>query len=81
VNSANHVTLRGRTYRPLRRPDGGGTVDLDSDEDHHRPDDDPDPEKQPAETAQEPRHELRTTPTTSTPGRPGDRSLARRTRG
>ena len=25
VNSAHHVTFRGRTYRPLRRPDGGGT--------------------------------------------------------
>ena len=25
VNSAHHVIFRGRTYRPLRRPDGGGT--------------------------------------------------------
>jgi DNA replication protein DnaC len=24
VNSAHHVVFRGRTYRPLRRPDGGG---------------------------------------------------------
>ena len=24
VNSAHHVLFRGRTYRPLRRPDGGG---------------------------------------------------------
>ena len=24
VNSAHHVIFRGRTYRPLRRPDGGG---------------------------------------------------------
>jgi IstB-like ATP binding protein len=30
VNSAHHVVLRGRTYRPLRRPDGGGvTADID----------------------------------------------------
>ena len=27
VNSAHHVVLRGRTYRPLRRPDGGGIAD------------------------------------------------------
>jgi DNA replication protein DnaC len=25
VNSAHHVIFRGRTYRPLRRPDGGGS--------------------------------------------------------
>ncbi|PZR84122.1 MAG: ATP-binding protein [Candidatus Aeolococcus gillhamiae] len=33
VNSAHHVILRGRTYRPLRRPDGGGSsVSDDEDE-------------------------------------------------
>ena len=26
VNSAHHVVFRGRTYRPLRRPDGGGVA-------------------------------------------------------
>jgi DNA replication protein DnaC len=29
VNSAHHVILRGRSYRPFRRPDGGGTLALD----------------------------------------------------
>jgi len=80
VNSAHHVTLRGRTYRPLRRPDGGGMVGLENDDEPNGPNDDPDPEKQPAETAQEPRHELRTTPTTSTPRLASERSPARRTR-
>ncbi len=33
VNSAHHVTLRGRTYRPLQRPDGGGSsASTDDDE-------------------------------------------------
>ena len=26
VNSAHHVIFRGRTYRPLRRPDGAGVA-------------------------------------------------------
>ena len=33
VNSAHHVVFRGRTYRPLRRPDGGpNPADLDAEE-------------------------------------------------
>ena len=34
VNSAHHVTFRGRTYRPLRRPDVGeiATDDVDNDD-------------------------------------------------
>jgi DNA replication protein DnaC len=34
VNSSHHVTFRGRTYRPLRRPDGGdlGRMGLDDEE-------------------------------------------------
>jgi hypothetical protein len=31
VNSAHHVVFRGRTYRPLRRPDGGATAFADPD--------------------------------------------------
>lgn len=31
VNSAHHVIFRGRTYRPLRRPDGGGADLADDD--------------------------------------------------
>jgi hypothetical protein len=81
VHSAHHVTLRGRTYRPLRRPDGGGMVNLENDEEHNRPDDDRDPGTHAAETAQEPRNELCMTPSTSTPNLPGERSPARRTRG
>ncbi|MGA9775701.1 MAG: IS21-like element helper ATPase IstB [Candidatus Dormiibacterota bacterium] len=81
VNSAHHVTLRGRTYRPLRRPDGGGMVSLENDADRNQPDDDSDPDQQAADTAQGPRNELRRTPTTSTPGSPRGRPLARRTRG
>jgi hypothetical protein len=37
VNSAHHVVLRGRTYRPLRRPDGGGMVALENDDDRSEP--------------------------------------------
>lgn len=81
VNSAHHVTLRGRTYRPLRRPDGGGMVGLENDDEPNGPNDDPDLEKHPAETAQEPRNELPATPTTSAPTPQGGRSMARRTRG
>ena len=33
VNSAHHVTFRGRTYRPLRRPDGGGQAVDQADDD------------------------------------------------
>ena len=33
VNSAHHVILRGRSYRPFRRPDGGGYPDLDDPDD------------------------------------------------
>ena len=80
VNSAHHVTLRGRTYRPLRRPDGGGMVGLENDDDHNRPDDDSDPDKQAAERTQEPMNEPRTTPTTSTPSLASERSPARRAR-
>lgn len=37
VNSAHHVILRGRTYRPLRRPDGGGYLTLDDAEEQKSP--------------------------------------------
>src|SRR5260221_9519357 len=37
VNSAHHVLFRGRTYRPLRRPDGGGAASLDDAEDLDHP--------------------------------------------
>ena len=40
VNSAHHVVFRGRTYRPLRRPDGGAPAFDD-------PDLDPDPSPAP----------------------------------
>lgn len=80
VNSAHHVTLRGRTYRPLRRPDGGGMAGLEHDEERNHPDDDPDPEKQAAEMAQEPRNQVHMTPTTSTPNLAGEHSRARRAR-
>lgn len=33
VNSAHHVVFRGRTYRPLRRPDGGGVAPPPDDDD------------------------------------------------
>jgi DNA replication protein DnaC len=33
VNSAHHVILRGRSYRPFRRPDGGGYPALDDPDD------------------------------------------------
>jgi DNA replication protein DnaC len=81
VNSAHHVVLRGRTYRPLRRPDGGGMVQTENYEDQNGPYDDPDSGRQPAETAQESREESLTTPTASTQSRQSGRSLARRTHG
>jgi DNA replication protein DnaC len=34
VNSAHHVFFKGRTYRPLRRPDGGGSI-AEMDDDGH----------------------------------------------
>jgi DNA replication protein DnaC len=37
VNSAHHVVFRGRTYRPLRRPDGGGTPPPPDDENPEPP--------------------------------------------
>jgi DNA replication protein DnaC len=37
VNSAHHVFFKGRTYRPLRRPDGGGSAPP-PDDDGGRPD-------------------------------------------
>ena len=81
VNSAHHVTLRGRTYRPLRRPDGGGMVRLESDDEPNGPDDHPGPEKHAPEKAQEPQSHGLPIPTTSTLTPPGGRSMARRTRG
>jgi len=47
VNSAHHVLFRGRTYRPLRRPDGGGASLATGDDD---PDRDPIPRPQPEAT-------------------------------
>jgi DNA replication protein DnaC len=81
VNSAHHVVLRGRTYRPLRRPDGGGMVALENDDDRSEPYNEPDSGKQAAEPAQEPRNKSLMTPLTSTPNHPRGRSLARRTHG
>lgn len=34
VNSAHHVILRGRSYRPFRRPDGGGYPAVDDTDDN-----------------------------------------------
>ena len=61
VNSAHHVVLRGRTYRPLRRPDGGPPPEIEADEA---------PTSQPLrargdESAQEARNEVDPTPGTS----------------
>jgi DNA replication protein DnaC len=42
VNSAHHVFFKGRTYRPLRRPDGGGSAPP--------PDDDGGPPDEPLES-------------------------------
>ena len=47
VNSAHHVLFRGRTYRPLRRPDGGGASLATGGDD---PDRDPIPRPQPEAT-------------------------------
>ncbi len=51
VNSAHHVTLRGRTYRPLRRPDGVGLRAAAPPDGPDEPDDAPLPENHGAETA------------------------------
>jgi DNA replication protein DnaC len=62
VNSAHHVILRGRTYRPLRRPDGGGHRVLEELDEALS---DRSPQNRPAESAQEARDEVDPTPDTS----------------
>ena len=65
VNSAHHVVFRGRTYRPLRRPDGGASPsDIDDMEAELHP---TGRTHQPgaAETAQEPRDDEPEGPDTS----------------
>ena len=63
VNSAHHVLFRGRTYRPLRRPDGGPNPADEVDQDQAG-DDGGDVR------AQEPRNEPPMTPDTSADGPP-----------
>ena len=55
VNSAHHVGFRGRTYRPLRRPDGGGSPGDTDDIDAGEPTTGPTHRTSAAETAQEAR--------------------------
>ena len=55
VNSAHHVVFRGRTYRPLRRPDGGAVAVEEADFEADGPDSAIEPENRAAEKAQEPR--------------------------
>jgi DNA replication protein DnaC len=65
VNSAHHVFFKGRTYRPLRRPDGGGYA-AETDDDGLEPDRTGRMlQNRPAESAQEPRDEAPITPDTS----------------
>lgn len=57
VNSAHHVVFRGRTYRPLRRPDGGpNPADMDDGDAGGHPNE-LTHQVSAAETAQEPRHD------------------------
>lgn len=56
VNSAHHVVFRGRTYRPLRRPDGGPVGAEEADFGADGPDSAIAPENRGAENAQEPRN-------------------------
>jgi DNA replication protein DnaC len=65
VNSAHHVTLRGRTYRPLPRPDGGGYPAAEDVDDHRSTQLGRTLQTRATEKAQEPRNALATTPDTS----------------
>jgi len=57
VNSAHHVTLRGRTYRPLRRPDGGGFSSVTDDDDTNPVQTEQTHQERAAEKAQEARND------------------------
>jgi hypothetical protein len=65
VNSAHHVIFRGRTYRPLRRPDGGGNPPPPEDPGGYEPHTDGSRRVRAAESAQEPRHGAPPSPRTS----------------
>ena len=65
VNSAHHVVFRGRTYRPLRRPDGG-PFETEIDElGSESPPTEPSHHTRATETAQEPRNDAPEGPSTS----------------
>ena len=65
VNSAHHVTLRGRTYRPLRRPDGGGSMPDSDDDDLAPAQTGRSLQERAAVSAQEPRNDVDAAPDTS----------------
>lgn len=65
VNSAHHVTLRGRTYRPLRRPDGGGSSVSDAEDEPPSVQTGRSLQERAAVRAQEARDDLDVTPETS----------------
>jgi len=74
VNSAHHVGFRGRTYRPLRRPDGGAQVDGDVDEEAEEHPTSETLQMQAAEKAQEPRNGAATNADTSDEAPPPGRA-------
>lgn len=57
VNSAHHVVFRGRTYRPLRRPDGGPAADEIDESSEQSPTTAPSHQTRATGTAQEPRND------------------------
>jgi DNA replication protein DnaC len=65
VNSAHHVLFRGRTYRPLRRPDGGGAASLDDADDLDHPQSGRALQTRAAESAHNARKRVATTSDTS----------------
>ena len=65
MNSAHHVPLRGRTYRPLRRPDSGGTSSLADDDDLASPQTGRSLQERAAVSAQEARNNVDAAPDTS----------------
>ncbi len=65
VNSAHHVIFRGRTYRPLRRPDGGGNPPPLEDPGPYEIHTDRSRRVRAAESAQVPRNGSPTSPRTS----------------
>ena len=76
VNSAHHVIFRGRTYRPLRRPDGGGTPPPLDETGRYEPLTERTRRTRAAESPQETRngadeYPARRLPTSSPPPRPG----------